>query len=361
MWKVAEEVFVFEPTLREVEWLTKVFNHITWIGYDYGSKPKTFARPTLNEKIRFIPIRHVTGGSSLIAKFKILPHLPRICYMMIKAILRHEHIHTRGPSVPALIAVLFSCIDRKRFYWHKYAGNWKQTGAPAAYAFQRFILHRCKHTVSVNGLWPGQSRNIINLENPCLTQVEVREAAKWKSNKIDRTVFTLCFVGSLTLGKGIWEFLRALSLLKTKEKLASIWIAGDGPDRKDLENFASTLKLSVQFFGNVKRQEVNHIYQQSDAIILPSASEGFPKVVAEAAAFGCIPIVSDVSSISQYVHDGKNGILLRDTKPETIARAIDQLLTDNDKRIQMIQEATLIAPLFTYERYCTRLRSEILR
>ena len=54
-----------------------------------------------------------------------------------------------------------------------------------------------------------------------------------------------------------------------------------------------------------------HIYSKCDFIILPSKSEGFPKVIGEAMNYGCIPIVSDVSCISQYIQNGVNGFLIK--------------------------------------------------
>ena len=51
--------------------------------------------------------------------------------------------------------------------------------------------------------------------------------------------------------------------------------------------------------------------------VLPSYSEGFPKVIAEAMNFGCIPIVSDISCIRQYIINGKNGFLINQTPTDS--------------------------------------------
>ena len=62
------------------------------------------------------------------------------------------------------------------------------------------------------------------------------------------------------------------------------------------------------FHGFLGRDQIFDLYAKSHLFLLPSDSEGFPKVVAEAAAFGCVPVVSDVSSIGQYVNSS-NGYL----------------------------------------------------
>ena len=48
----------------------------------------------------------------------------------------------------------------------------------------------------------------------------------------------------------------------------------------------------ILMLGALNREEIFQIYKESHAIILLSKSEGFPKVIMEAGAFGCVPIVS---------------------------------------------------------------------
>lgn len=360
MWQTTDGVKVFEPTLREVEWLAEMFDRITWIGYGHENAPQNFARSTFQPNINFIVLPYAVGGSSWLQKLKIIPFIPMMMVTILRQIRENSNIHTRGPSVPALLSILASYLDRSRTYWHKYAGNWKQDPAPWAYALQRFLLRHNPHKVSVNGTWPGEPPTIINLENPCLTNQEFvagRESAAQKSNT---GFLNLCFVGALKPAKGIHYFIQSLSLLTHKHKIGQVYIAGDGPDRLTLQQEASSLPITVSFLGNIKRGEINNVYRNSHIIVLPSATEGFPKVIAEAAAFGCIPIVSDVSSISQYVKNGINGLLLENTKPKTIAKALDQLLYNDEIRKSMAIKLVDLAELFTYDRYCMRVRDEIL-
>ncbi len=112
-----------------------------------------------------------------------------------------------------------------------------------------------------------------------------------------------------------------MQILKTAKKVGHVYIAGDGSERKALEEKAIKLPINVTFLGNLRRDAINKVYRDSQIIILPSDSEGFPKVIAEASAFGCVPIVTDVSAIGQYIKNGKNGLLLPDNKSTTIAKA----------------------------------------
>ena len=77
---------------------------------------------------------------------------------------------------------------------------------------------------------------------------------------------------------------------------------------------AKDIDVDILFHGFVNRKRLFNIFSKSHFIVLPSQSEGFPKVIAEASNFGCIPIVSNVGSISQYIKDQENGFLWQSEK-----------------------------------------------
>jgi glycosyltransferase involved in cell wall biosynthesis len=93
---------------------------------------------------------------------------------------------------------------------------------------------------------------------------------------------------------------------------------------------------------------------------LPSDSEGFPKVVAEAAAYGCIPIVSAVSSIPQYVNSD-NGFLLHDISSAELKSILHEIFEVNSSAELKKLSINIIslAKKFTFEYYNQRVLSDI--
>ena len=96
-------------------------------------------------------------------------------------------------------------------------------------------------------------------------------------------------------------------------------------------------------------------------IVLPSKAEGFPKVIAEAANYGCVPVVSDISALGQYICEGINGFLI---PPKRLyeGKLIEDLVAilkrkDLDKVAQASYE---MADDFTFEKYIFRIKKEIL-
>lgn len=110
--------------------------------------------------------------------------------------------------------------------------------------------------------------------------------------------------------------------------------------------------------GAVKRSELNDVYAQSHILLLPSRSEGFPKVLSEAIAFGCIPVVANVSALSQFIQNEVNGFLLKDNSAETIKLTLDLILNRIDLQ-QISNNACALADQFTYQKFIDRIRHEV--
>lgn len=351
---------VYEPTLREIESVSNLFQEINWLGYLKGNNPGN-ARIPHAKNIHLALLPPAIGGNSLWEKLKILPILPLLFFKIFHAVKAHDIIHSRGPSVPAFVCILLSFVMRNKKYWHKYAGNWMEPSPPFMYRIQKWLLMRAKNTrVTINGKWPHQPAHVISLENPCFTAFERERAINAVSEKSFCGPLTLCFVGLINTSKGVQGLVRAFAYMNHPERhIKKLILAGHGPAMEEVKRLAKKISVPVEFTGFIKRQDLNDIYKQSHVLVLPSRTEGFPKVIAEAAAFGCIPVVTDVSCIGQYVSDGVNGFLLRDTHPETIARVLERLI--NTKNLhELSREAKAMSALFTYERFCEAIANRVI-
>ncbi|WP_269851240.1 glycosyltransferase family 4 protein [Methanosarcina horonobensis] len=69
------------------------------------------------------------------------------------------------------------------------------------------------------------------------------------------------------------------------------------------------------FLGEiVDEKKLSEIYNSSDILLLVSSSEGFPLVIMEAMAYGVVTISTDVGGISEHIHNGYNGFLIKKRK-----------------------------------------------
>ncbi len=351
---------VFEPTLREIESVSDLFGQVVWYGYVGEDQKLGSSRAPRRENIQLRLLPTLKGGKSALLKIRILIVLPFLAWAIFRAMVRGDVIHTRGPSVPAAICIILSSLlglfFRGKIFWHKYAGNWIEKSPPLMYAFQRWMLKRVRNChVTVNGTWEEKNSCIHSFENPCFTERELDNANRIAAKKEFHGVLTICFVGHLTEAKGVEELLEAVRILShTSAPLFKLIVCGDGPLIDILKRKAEHVGTKVQFTGYLKREELNGIYESSHILVLPSRTEGFPKVVAECAAYGCIPVVTDVSAVAQYVSHGRNGFLLDDNKMESILKVLrDVLMHSNLKAIS--EEAVRMSRMFTYEKFKTKV------
>ena len=152
---------------------------------------------------------------------------------------------------------------------------------------------------------------MLSFENPCLSKNELIHSKKQILDKNYFGLINICFVGNLTRTKGVGHVISALKNIEDLSSINSVYFVGDGPDKKKYETEAKSIKkIPVIFTGALSRKDLNLIYLKCQILILPSDSEGFPKVIPESAAYGCVSIVSDVGSIKHYIKRD-NGILLK--------------------------------------------------
>ena len=351
------------PVVSEILALSPLFSQITWIGFN---RPDLVDNPSLSlvqdKNIKLIFLKKC-GGDSFVDKLEVLLYTPWMLWMIAKEIFRHRVVYTRAPSSPAFLATLISFIIPGKIFWHKYAGNWVQETAPRFFTIQRDLLKRASNsTVTINGQWPGQPKHCLSFENPCLYTSDIEKGRQILQTKSFRDPLNFCFVGRLEAAKGVHWILQAFQQLKTNKRIGALHLVGDGPLMNECIQLSKSVDFTVEVHGFQNRTEVARIMANSHILLLPSAAEGFPKVIAEAANFGCIPMVSNVSCIGQYINHEENGFLLQTASLShgALVKAINTL-PDADKLQSIAKKASQLSNAFTYEYFVKRVTSKILQ
>ena len=351
----------WEPTIREINHLLSIFDTIYHIAPLYKSVPDKATITYTSSKIIFIPIKP-TGGIGLFKKFGILFFMPYNLYKIIRMIRKVDWVHFRTPTNLGLYILPFLSIFKNKKRWIKYAGNWNQEHPPLSYRFQRWWLNNIQNSiVTINGKWVNQKSHLLSFENPCITEDELKHAGLVGKNKNYHNKLNVCFVGRLEPAKGVLIILDLVKKLEDVTFIDTFYIVGDGPSKNVLENQKSNLNIKVCLMGSLSRAQLNEIYTKCHLIILPSyASEGFPKVLAEAASYGCVPVVSNISSIGQYIENNISGIVIDDISANNLKLLLSKLSDNREKLINMASSASKWVSLFTYSRYVNRIETEII-
>ena len=345
----------FEPVVREVDHLAQLFKSVDWIGF-YAKKTSSRNYKIPNSKnINLLPMK-ASGGDSFLKKIQILFYFPSYIVNIAEIINRNDIIYLRGPSVPALLGIFFSFFKKNRIYLFKYAGGWELNNIPLSYTFQRWILNKQKKILTIVSFSSKKSKNILEMLNPCLNKKDIKNGYLSISTKHKYSAINVCFVGRCEKSKGIFEVLDTFNILADKNIVKNCFIVGSG----DLKSLKTKLNKKAKglttFCGALTRSELNEVYSKSNFILLPSKSEGFPKVLAEAAAYGCVPVVSRLPGISKIMDHNKEGIILDDTNPKKIADLLIKISMDKKRIRKLVEMAHMWSHKFTYENFIENMK-----
>lgn len=348
------------PTVREVDYLASLFDEVVHIAPLHRGKPEG-ALAYQAGNIRFRPVRP-SGGERFVDKFSILAQIPSYVRVLNEEWRSADVVHVRCPANISIVALLMLALRRyPRLRWVKYAGNWQPNGDCEAwsYAFQRWFLSHRFHrgAVTINGRWNNQRRHVHSFFNPCLTADEIAEARQVSFTKELSEPIRLIFVGRLERAKGTDRALKILAQLKEFRIAASLDLIGDGVERAEFERLAVTLGISPRttFHGWLPRTALSPLYSQAHILILPTDSEGYPKVLSEAMAYGVVPVASKVSCIPQYLEEFGVGKTCAPQDVQGFAEAIEWYVRHPSAWQGESKRGAHAAESFSYGRYLQAL------
>ncbi|SFB30463.1 glycosyltransferase family 4 protein [Algoriphagus aquimarinus] len=354
------DYYAYGPYVREMNlWIEKENSVSVVAPLMSETKPGKIDLKYKHKQLRFVtvPAYHV---QSVQAIFKTIFDLPGIIFQIAKAMRNAKHIHIRIPGNMGLLAMFVQIFFPSKPKTIKYAGNWDGLSQqPRTYKIQRFIANSPFLTknakVLVYGDWPDSSTNVLPFFTASYTDSEKEPVSKSPvSQKIK-----LVFVGALYDGKNPEIGLQLSNLMKQAGLNFEFVYCGDGVMRQELEaqSLALGLQDNVIFKGNVDADTVKQILQESHFLIFVSKTEGWPKAVAEAMFWGCIPFTSRVSCVPQMIGENREKGVLVSKDPQQIFEQLVTLLEDTKEFERMGKAAMDWARNYTLETF----QSEIER
>ena len=352
----------WSPTVNEVNHLLDIFDEIYHVAMLHDTDAPLSTMPYISNKITFVSIPS-SGGKKVMDKIDILKTAPKTIGIVRKVLKQVDYFQLRTPTGIGVFLIPYLTLFSATKGWFKYAGNWNQKRPPFGYMLQRVMLKNQSRKVTINGQWENQPKQCLTFENPCLTNYDLLLGRDIAQAKTIKDTISFCFVGRLEQDKGVERIISAFNSLEIQDKsrVKEVHLVGDGSQRDYFEKLALESGIKVIFHGFLSREQVFDIYKIAHVFLLPStASEGFPKVIAEAMNFGCLPIVSDISSISQYVNHNSNGFLLNPVTVNRLVRCIKIVLDLNQQEYaKMIMEQNEVIKKFTFSNYNVRIKKEI--
>jgi glycosyltransferase involved in cell wall biosynthesis len=142
-------------------------------------------------------------------------------------------------------------------------------------------------------------------------------------------------IGSFVPEKNHEFLIDAFHSFYQRNQRGYLWLVGDGPMRKSIEEKVGNLKLRerIKFWGST--QQVIPILKSADVMVMPSRIEGMPGVILEALSCKIPVVASAVGGIPEIIENNKTGICISGYDRENYVSAAEKLLMDDSFRNEL--------------------------
>ena len=305
-----------------------------------------------NVKVRVVP----SGGSAL-GNFKVSRRWRPV---VSSAVAESDFVFIRGLFTPALGYIYRQCKAKNKPLLHWLIGNPKallethrRNGLikdVVGKLYTRFwcayldFLHNLSHSAGYicNGseiLDAFSRRNSWSVVSSTLSNGDYY----WREDTCVSEpiiVGTLCY---LRPEKGIEYLLEAMGSLR--DMPVELHLYGGFGKYSSYEQKLhgvverNNLHEKVKFMGPVRSVDVPVVMRKLDVFVLPTLSEGTPRVILEAQA-NCVPVIaSKVGGIPDMIVNGESGVLVSPKSAVQLAEAIGSIVENGDKRRGIIFNA----------------------
>jgi len=240
-------------------------------------------------------------------------------------------------------------------YFADYA-SWRPPGLVGAYLARVPIVLHVRHEMS-DGLasdpWLQTARHIIGNSRATLTAVRGRvpdEKLRVIYNFVDFArlgpadsapgpffaagVPVVGFVGDFRPEKGVEYFLEMAKLVNAQRPdVRFLAVGGDSLITNHgwfdkMHRYALEIGVAdiVHFTG--PRADVPDIMRALDLLVVPSLTEGLPRVILEASAVGLPVIATNVGGVPEVIEDERMGVLVPPRDPAALSAAVQRALAD---------------------------------
>ncbi|MDW3212815.1 MAG: glycosyltransferase family 4 protein [Ilumatobacteraceae bacterium] len=238
------------------------------------------------------------------------------------------HIHEPLAPGPPITSVVLHTAPT--------VGTFHAAGRSSSYRFMagglRRILGRLDHKVVVSkdalalvqGYLGGEFEMLFN----GVETTEIRSVEPARPER--RSIF---FVGRHEERKGLGVLLAALRLTDAD---ITCWVAGDGPDSAALRSeYAADTR--IEWLGRISDADKIARLRGASLFCAPSLhGESFGVVLIEAMAAGTPVVASSLDGYRNVATHGVDSLLVPPGDPEALARAIEQVLADDDLAARLV-------------------------
>ena len=350
--KKEDKLFSYAPYVNEMNLWIKHFDDVVIVSPTKYKKELLVDSFNRDLKVSSIP------SISLISFFDIFKSilvLPYIFFKLYINMFKADHIHLRNPGSIGLLACVVQIFFPFTPKTSKYAGNWDpKSKQPLSYRIQKWILsntfltRNCK--VLVYGEWENQTKNIVPFFTASYRKEEVEKIEK----KSFTSVIKFIFVGTFSEGKQPLLSVRTIQNLINLNYNVQLNMYGEGEKFNEVKQyvFENNLENIIFLHGNKPKEVVKNAFKEAHFLIFISKSEGWPKVVAEAMFWRCLPISTNVSCVNYMLGNKIRGSVLNaNVKVDDVVSEIQSYLENEEIYQEKVLNAQIWSQSYTLDKF----------
>ncbi|MGH8890126.1 MAG: glycosyltransferase family 4 protein [Acidothermaceae bacterium] len=179
----------------------------------------------------------------------------------------------------------------------------------------------------------------------------LRDACSVRSELgLDPSARLVVSIGRLHHQKGFDILVEASRSVHERVPDASIVVAGEGPQRADLERLITSIGGGVRLLGD--RDDIADLVHAADVVVMPSRCEGWPLAAAEVLGAGRPLVATRVGGLPELVGDA--GLLVEPEDSKALADALVRVLTGRPLASELATRARLRAAQLASDADVTR-------
>ncbi|MGK0498840.1 MAG: glycosyltransferase involved in cell wall biosynthesis [Oceanicoccus sp.] len=237
--------------------------------------------------------------------------------------------------------------------WHFYPETMSTLGRYLEKALMPLSVRRADKVIAVSQATSAALMEVLGVDNHSLQTIplashftgEISEPAESAAENY------FLFVGTLEPRKNLQRLLQAFAKALNEDLSITTLkiVGGNGWGGIDIEDLARDygLENNIELLGRVDNEQLQALYQQAYALLMPSLYEGFGLPLLESMGFGVPVISSNVSSMPEVV--GKGGLLVDPLSVDEIANALLLITLDQHLYSDLTKSARKQAGQYSWD------------
>ena len=311
--------------------------------------PKVFRKSPHFEKRKGIKVYRFPffSGNRLLIEYKKVPYLRMLLYyvtgffLTLYAVIRNrcDLIHAHWAIPTGLIGVWVGMVLRKPLLVTIHGSDLRMALEKPG-ILRRLFKYVCRKANYLNCVSESQRKEIEQLGIPgskvvvlpmSIDETFLMTGQNRKWERADKP-FTILSNRNLLPIYNVSLLIRAIPMVLDQETKIKVLIAGDGSERKKLEEEVKKLNVgtAVQFLGQIPHEEMPTLLARADIYVSTSLHDGASVSLLEAIGAGTFPIVTDISANREWITDGENGYLVPVDEERILANRIIDAMKDRE-------------------------------